>query len=89
MAGGAQALGQPVGGLKVGNRADFIVVDASHPLLIGREGATLVDSLVFSGNQNPITDVFVGGEQVITEGFHEREEAINRRFRRAINQLHG
>ncbi|MEM7124002.1 MAG: formimidoylglutamate deiminase [Pseudomonadota bacterium] len=88
VAGGAQALGQPVGGLKVGNRADFIVVDGSHPLLIGRDGATLVDSLVFSGNQNPITDVFVGGEQVITEGSHEREEAITRRFRRAINQLH-
>jgi formimidoylglutamate deiminase len=85
--GGAQALGQPVGGLAVGNRADMVVVDANHPILVGREGATLVDSLVFSGNSNPVRDVFVAGEQVVTEGHHDREETVTRRFRRVINQL--
>lgn len=85
--GGAQALGQPVGSLAVGNRADMVVLDANHPILVGRDGATLVDSLVFSGNSNPIRDVFVAGEQVIAEGHHDREETVTRRFRRVINQL--
>ena len=87
VAGGARALGQPVGGLVVGNRADMVVVDPNHPALVGRDGATLVDSLVFSGNDNPVRDVFVAGEQVIAEGHHDREDAITRRFRRVINQL--
>ena len=86
-AGGAQALGQPIGALSVGNRADMIVVDPNSPQLIGRDGPTLVDSLIFSGNANPVRDVFVAGEQVIAEGQHERDESITRRYRRAINQL--
>jgi hypothetical protein len=42
---------------------------------------------VFSGNSNPIRDVFVASEQVISEGRHDREETVTRRFRRVINQL--
>jgi formimidoylglutamate deiminase len=87
VAGGAQALDQPAGGLAVGNRADMIVLEPNHPQLFGRSGPTLVDSLVFAGNANPVRDVFVAGEQVIAEGHHDREETVARRFRRTINQL--
>ena len=39
--GGAQALGQPMGRLAPGCRADLLVLDTEHPALIGREGDAL------------------------------------------------
>lgn len=38
LAGGAQALGQPVGALAVGSRADWIVLDGTDPYLATAEG---------------------------------------------------
>ncbi len=87
LAGGAQALGRPINSLKIGNRADFIALDANHPLLFGRKGHALTDSLIFSGNANPISDVVVGGKQVISEGRHADEEKIARAYRKAVGEL--
>ncbi|MDT8265973.1 amidohydrolase family protein, partial [Roseomonas sp. DSM 102946] len=44
--GGAQALGQPMGRLAPGCRADLLVLDTEHPALIGREGDALLDAWV-------------------------------------------
>ena len=32
---GAQAIGQPVGSIEVGRRADWLVLDAAHPAMVG------------------------------------------------------
>ncbi|MEM7195919.1 MAG: formimidoylglutamate deiminase [Pseudomonadota bacterium] len=85
--GGAQACGTDSGVIEVGKRADFIVLDNKHPLLAERHGDDLVDSWVFSGNENTVRDVFVGGRQVVTDGHHSAEEAIAQRFRDTIREL--
>ncbi|MBN36133.1 MAG: formimidoylglutamate deiminase [Rhodospirillaceae bacterium] len=87
LAGGAQALGRKTDGLKTGNRADFISLDGDHPLLVGRKGHAITDSLVFSGNTNPVSDVVVGGRHVVAEGHHAEEEKIARAYRKAIGEL--
>ena len=87
LAGGAQALARPIDGLKAGNRADFICLDADCPSLAGREGHSLIDSFVFSGNAAPVTDVVAGGRHVVRGGRHDEEEAIARAYRRAAAQL--
>jgi formimidoylglutamate deiminase len=87
LAGGAQALGRPIGALDKGKRADFLVLDGDHPLLTGREGDVLLDSFVFSGNANVVRDVYVGGRRVISEGHHAEEEAIAARYRETIARL--
>jgi len=55
--GGAQACGINSGTIEIGQRADFIVLDQNNPLLIGRSEDQLLDSWIFSGNSNPISDV--------------------------------
>ena len=87
LAGGAQALGRPIGALAAGRRADIVVLDADHPLLAGRAGNVLLDSLVFSGNANVVRDVYVGGRHVIAEGRHSGEDAIAASYRAAIAAL--
>ena len=63
------------------------MLDANHPALFGRSGHALTDSLIFSGNSNPISDVVVGGKQVISEGHHKDEEKIARAYRKAVGDL--
>lgn len=87
LAGGAQALGRPIGALAVGRRADFLVLDAEHPLLACRSGDAWLDALVFAGNANPIREVFVGGRLLVTEGRHHAEEAIGERYRAVLKGL--
>lgn len=86
-AGGAQALGQPVGTIEVGRRADLVVLDGNHPLLVGRTGHTLLDSWVFSGNRPTVRQVVVGGELVVDQGRHRDRDAAARGFRRLAERL--
>ncbi len=88
-AGGAQAAARSSGKIEAGYRADFVVLDDEHPRLYGRQENDLIDSWVFSGNENPVKDVYVGGVKVIEDGFHQKENAINTQFQATINRLAG
>ena len=68
LAGGGTATSQPLGGIAVGNRADFCVLDAQSPALLGVPDAQLLDALVFSSPVARFADVFVGGQQVVRAG---------------------
>ena len=91
LAGGARALGRPVGAIAPGYRADLLVLDRDAPSLYGRDGDLLLDSLVFAAiahsSVGAIRDVMVGGSWVAEQGRHQREAEIARQFRRALDRL--
>ena len=87
VAGGAQALGRPIGRLAPGARADLVVVDPERPNLHGRSDDLFLDALVFAGNDNPVTGVMVGGGWVVRDGHHPREEEIFRAYKTAVAEL--
>jgi len=87
LAGGSRALGRPVGAIAAGCRTDWIVVDDTHPQLAGRDEDALLDSLVFSGNANPVRDVMVGSTWVVHEGRHADEDSIAERYRETVRRL--
>lgn len=87
LAGGARALGRPIGRLAPGCRADLLVLDPQAPALVGLSGDTLLDALVFAGNRNPVRDVAVGGQWVVREGHHPAEAAALRGFAEARRAL--
>jgi len=89
LAGGAQALGQPIGALSPGFRADLVVLDGEHPALIGRAPELLLDALVFAASTSPVRDVMVGGRWVVTGGRHAQREPIKEAFARALAELEG
>jgi formimidoylglutamate deiminase len=86
-AGGAQALGRKIGRLAPGYRADLIRLDAAHPILAGRAGDALLDTLVFSGNANLVRDVMVGGRWLVQAGRHLRRDEIADAYRAALKRL--
>ena len=87
LAGGTQALGRRIGRLRPGYRADLIRLDAQHPLLAGRRGDSLLDTLVFSGNANLVRDVMVGGRWLVRDGGHVRRDATAEAYRAALQEL--
>jgi len=65
--GGANALRRDdIGRLAVGCKADLSLVDLRHPVLQPLRDP--LKSLVFSGLERPITDVFVDGEHILVAG---------------------
>lgn len=85
--GGAQALGREAGELAVGKRADLVVLNGDHVNLAGREGDTILDALVFAGNECLVRDVMVGGNWRIREGHHAQEDAIRDRYKSTLAKL--
>ncbi len=87
LAGGAQALGRPIGRLAPGCRADLLVLDDTQASLAGKSGDVLLDAVVFAGNENAARDVMVGGRWVVREGHHADEAEVLRRYREVLAAL--
>lgn len=68
LASGHKATALPLGAMKVGRRADFLVLDVQAPALLGVPCDHVLDALVFSSPQARFTDVFVAGRPVVSNG---------------------
>ncbi len=84
--GGAQACAINTGELAVGKRADWLVLE-NDAFLSSVSSASLLNRWLFGGTQSQIRDVFVAGNQVISEGHHPAEEASAARFAQAMSAL--
>jgi formimidoylglutamate deiminase len=84
---GARALGQPVGRIAVGCRADWLVLDAQHPSMAGASADVALDRLLFAGADKAIRDVMVGGQWVVKAGRHSADEQLRADFGRTMNDL--
>jgi len=84
---GAQALGQPVGRIAVGCRADWLVLDASHPAMAGAADDAALDRLLFAGADRAIRDVMVAGDWVIKDHRHAADERLRADFSRVMRDL--
>jgi formimidoylglutamate deiminase len=84
---GARAVGQPVGRIAVGCRADWVVLDALHPSMAGASTDVALDRLLFAGADKAIRDVMVGGHWVIKGGRHFADEQLRGDFGRIMNDL--
>jgi formiminoglutamate deiminase len=90
LAGGAQAVGcrsTDAPGLAVGRPADFFTLDATHASLVGRSGDSLLDSWIFGTRSSPIDGVWRHGRRIVRNGRHVARDAIEARYRAAVQRL--
>jgi formimidoylglutamate deiminase len=73
---GAAALGQPIGSIEVGRRADWVVLDAAHPTMAGGALHTSLDRLLFAGGRGAIRHTMVAGKWVVRDGRHAADERL-------------
>lgn len=84
---GAQAIGQPVGEIAVGRRADWLVLDAAHPAMAGATPEAAFDRLLFAGADRAIRDVMVAGRWVVKDHHHAADNGLRGDFTRAMKDL--
>jgi formimidoylglutamate deiminase len=87
LVGSAQALGQPIVGLRAGARADIVTLDTTHPSLAGRRRDTVLDGWIFAANAGAIACVWAGGNKVVEDGRHRIREKARDRFNAAVRRL--
>ncbi|MDE0665194.1 MAG: amidohydrolase [Acidimicrobiaceae bacterium] len=89
--GGAAALGQPLGSLQAGSKADIVLLDTERHVPVHAEG--LATSLVLAEHGQSVHTVIVDGEPVVSEGrstrvdesaMAERSRALQRRFHESL-----
>jgi formimidoylglutamate deiminase len=87
LAGGRAASGGQVGAIAPGYRADFVVIDADTPPLIGRSEDGILDGWIFAARQSPVREVWAGGRHVVADGRHVHREQVFRRFKATIDRI--
>ncbi|NQD91511.1 formimidoylglutamate deiminase [Pseudomonas sp. CrR25] len=89
LAGGAQALGQPLGALAAGRRADLLMLDGDDPYIATAEGDALLGRWLFAGGDRQVRHVMVGGRWVVRDGRHAEEQPTAQAFAQALRELLG
>jgi formimidoylglutamate deiminase len=87
LAGGAQALAQPISGLQAGARADIVTLDTKHPSLAGRSRDTILDGWIFAAGRGAVADVWAGGSKVVEGGHHRLRRRARDTFSAAMRRL--
>jgi formimidoylglutamate deiminase len=84
---GAQAIGQPAGIIAVGHRADWLVLESTHPSMAGAPLENALDHLLFAGGAAAIRDVMVAGRWAVKERHHAAELPLRGRFAALMTRL--
>jgi formiminoglutamate deiminase len=87
LAGGTQALGAGEGGLRVGDAADVVSLDAAHPAFIGRDGDALLDGWLFAARGGAVDSVWRRGRKVVERGRHRRKAELVSAFARTLDRV--
>jgi formimidoylglutamate deiminase len=87
LAGGAQALGQPVGAIVQGRRADLIEIEPEAIVPLPSDLRTVIDQWVFACGKKVVRNVMVGGKWLVVDGKHVRESEISTRYRSILTSL--
>jgi formiminoglutamate deiminase len=82
----ALGLGEPPGGLAGGQRGDIVVLDHSHPALIGHIDDAVLDAWIFAAG-DVVSDVFASGRHVVVGGRHVRADAVRSRYAETATRL--
>lgn len=85
--GGAQSLGWAAGRLEAGAVADFIAIDLGSPRLAGTVVDDLAAHVVFAAAAADVTDVIVGGRQIVEGGTHVKVPDVGTALASSIAKL--
>ena len=86
--GGAQAAGRAIGGLAVGQQADFVVLDAAQLALQGLGAPDMLSAHVFASHRTSAIDaVWVAGQARVAAGRHALHDEAAAAFVAARRQL--
>jgi len=87
LCGGAKALAQPMGRIEVGCRADFVVLDNTHPRMVEHPLASALDAWIFGHTESVVDRVMVAGQWIVENGRHKHADQIYQSYRKVVRRL--
>lgn len=85
--GGAQASGRETGRIDEGCWADLLSLDTTSEHMWGRVDDTALDSWIFAGDDQLVTDVWSAGRHMVQDGDHINREEIVAEYKKTIDVL--
>ena len=86
---GSQALGATGVGFEPGRPADIVALATDHISMASRTDDRLLDGWLFAARCGAIVSVWARGRKVVAGGRHVVHEALERRFRTALERIRG
>ena len=74
--GGRTAAGRETGAIAPGSWADLLAVDLDNPVMAGRMGDQMLDSLIFAGHDGLVREVWSAGRHLVKNGRHIDHDSI-------------
>lgn len=87
LAASPTAAGRETGAIAPGLWADLVAVDLHNPVMAGRAGDQLLDSLIFAGHDGLIRDVWSAGRHMVHEGKHMDHDRIMSEYLQTIARI--
>lgn len=84
---GATAAGRETGAIAAGLWADLCAMSLDNPVMSGRKGDALLDSLIFAGNDGLVRHVWAAGRHVVCDGRHLDHDRITADYLACIQRL--
>lgn len=84
---GANAIGQNVGEIAIGKRADLVVLDSEHPSMFSKQESYILDAAIFACSELPVKDVYVAGKQVIDSGQHQSQSEVTEKYKSVLARI--
>jgi len=85
--GGAQALQRQSGCIEVGRLADLLTIDSEATAFVAATDDTVLDALIFAGDDHLVSNVWSAGRHVVKEGRHIHHDAIRARYRSTLSHI--
>ena len=84
---GAQATGRRSGRIAPGMLADLVALDRQNVDLESKQGDMLLDTFIFAGDSNMVSDTWAAGRKVVSEGRHIARDTILAAYRESMRNL--
>lgn len=85
---GAASLGATDEGVvREGAASDLIAIDLNHLCLAGASAQSLPLDIIFSLENSAVTDVWVDGTEIVSQGYHRAEKQAQQNLRRVMTKL--
>ncbi len=87
LAASATAAGRETGAIAPGLWADLVAIDMENPVMFGRAGDQLLDSLIFAGHDGLVCDVWSAGRHLVKQGRHVDHDRIASDYLKTIARI--
>ncbi|SMF46988.1 formimidoylglutamate deiminase [Pseudobacteriovorax antillogorgiicola] len=84
---GSEIAGSIQGQFEIGQRFNGIVLDASHPVLVGKPDDDLLSAIIFGHDSRMIKRVVMNGQVLVESGMHKKQDSIRQQYRETMARI--